>query len=111
MWSARWDTTAMRIDAPLSLDLSPIVRAPAPRVEGGILGIASKHGHEVRMRVLITGVTGQAGHYLARRLLEAGHEVIGTTRNLDGVSAAAARSTLPGLRFVQLEIADASAVE
>jgi GDPmannose 4,6-dehydratase len=34
-------------------------------------------------RVLVTGVTGQDGWYLARRLLELGHEVVGTSHRAE----------------------------
>jgi len=57
------------------------------------------------VRVLVTGATGQAGYYLARRLLDAGHEVIGTTRTLGGPAATALRAALPALRLVRVDVA------
>jgi GDPmannose 4,6-dehydratase len=53
-----------------------------------------------KQRVLITGVLGQDGWYLARQLVEAGHEVHGTDRHVSRVSA--------GLDQVELHHADLS---
>lgn len=50
----------------------------------------------VARRVLITGVTGQDGGYLAERLLADGDEVIGTVRRADGALAAAGLGHLEG---------------
>lgn len=38
------------------------------------------------MKVLVTGATGLVGRRLVRRLIEAGHEVVALTRNLDDAS-------------------------
>ncbi len=47
-------------------------------------------------RVLVTGVTGQDGGYLAERLLADGDEVIGTVRRPEGALAAAGLAHLEG---------------
>lgn len=47
-------------------------------------------------RVLITGVTGQDGGYLAEQLLAGGDEVIGTVRRTDGALQAAGLGHLEG---------------
>ncbi len=47
-------------------------------------------------RVLITGVTGQDGGYLAEQLVAAGDEVVGTVRRPDGALAAAGLGHLDG---------------
>lgn len=47
-------------------------------------------------RVLITGITGQDGGYLAEQLVAAGDEVIGTVRRTDGALAAAGLGHLEG---------------
>ncbi len=47
-------------------------------------------------RVLITGITGQDGGYLAERLLADGDEVIGTVRTPDGALEAAGLGQLDG---------------
>jgi GDPmannose 4,6-dehydratase len=47
-------------------------------------------------RVLITGLTGQDGGYLAERLLADGDEVIGTVRRTDGALEAAGLTHLDG---------------
>ncbi|MDO8210020.1 GDP-mannose 4,6-dehydratase [Conexibacter sp. CPCC 206217] len=49
-----------------------------------------------RRRVLITGITGQDGGYLAEQLLAAGDEVIGTVRQPDGALDAAGLGQLAG---------------
>ncbi|MEV4419450.1 GDP-mannose 4,6-dehydratase [Patulibacter sp. NPDC049589] len=55
-------------------------------------------------RVLITGVTGQDGGYLAERLLADGDEVLGTVRRTEGALEAAGLGHLAG--HVQLVTAD-----
>jgi GDPmannose 4,6-dehydratase len=50
----------------------------------------------VSRRVLITGVTGQDGGYLAERLLAGGDEVIGMARRLDGALERAGLAHLEG---------------
>lgn len=58
------------------------------------------------MVVLITGITGQDGYYLAKLLHERGREVWGTTRSM---------GTLPGLEFARLvqieDVSDQMALE
>ena len=58
----------------------------------------------VRQRALITGVLGQDGWYLARRLAEAGHEVHGTDRHAERV--AAGTPDLPGVEIHLADLAD-----
>jgi GDPmannose 4,6-dehydratase len=55
-------------------------------------------------RVLITGVTGQDGGYLAEQLLAAGDEVVGTVRRTDGALEGAGLGHLVG--HVELLAAD-----
>lgn len=55
-------------------------------------------------RVLITGITGQDGGYLAERLVADGDEVVGTVRRPDGALAAAGLGSLDGR--VELVAAD-----
>ncbi|WP_252274588.1 GDP-mannose 4,6-dehydratase [Nocardioides sp. LMS-CY] len=57
--------------------------------------------HDSRYRALLTGVTGQDGWYLARRLLAEGQEVHGIVRDAAVIDAIAAE--LPGL---QVHLAD-----
>src|SRR5262245_39955150 len=47
-------------------------------------------------RVLITGLTGQDGGYLAEQLVAGGDEVIGTVRRPEGALAAAGAGQLDG---------------
>ncbi|GGF28582.1 GDP-mannose 4,6-dehydratase [Williamsia phyllosphaerae] len=57
-------------------------------------------------RALISGVTGQDGHYLAARLIEAGitvHGVVGPSRSVESVSA-------PGFVGHELDLTDAAQV-
>jgi GDPmannose 4,6-dehydratase len=56
--------------------------------------------------VLITGITGQDGSYLAERLLEEQAQVIGTVRNLDSV---ALPTSLSGqVELIELDLHDTS---
>lgn len=55
--------------------------------------------------VLVTGVTGQDGHYLTRLLLARGRDVVAGVRRPDGKAAAELREELPGLRCVELDLA------
>lgn len=58
-------------------------------------------------RVLITGITGQDGGYLAEQLLAAGDDVIGTVRRSDGALAAAGLGHLEGrVRLVEADLLD-----
>ena len=58
-------------------------------------------------RVLVTGVTGQDGGYLAERLLGGGDEVIGTTRTPDGALASAGLAQLEGrIALLPLDLLD-----
>lgn len=62
-------------------------------------------------RVLITGVTGQDGGYLAERLLADGDEVIGTVRRTEGTLAAAGLEHLEGrLGLLSADLLDGDSV-
>jgi GDPmannose 4,6-dehydratase len=62
-------------------------------------------------RVLITGVTGQDGGYLAERLLAGGDEVVGTARRVEGALEAAGLGELEGrLRLVAMDLLDPDSV-
>src|SRR5438876_1239882 len=60
------------------------------------------------MRILVTGVGGFAGPWLARALVEAGHEVHGLVRgagpwpHLEGLTIALHRGELPGLDVAEV---------
>lgn len=64
------------------------------------------------MKILVTGAAGFIGYYLSRKLLEAGHEVVGLDNLNDyyDVSLKQARldelTPCPGFRFVRLDLAD-----
>jgi GDPmannose 4,6-dehydratase len=59
-------------------------------------------------RVLITGVTGQDGGYLAERLVGDGDEVVGTVRAADGALERAGLGHLAGdVRLVEADLLDA----
>jgi GDPmannose 4,6-dehydratase len=57
-----------------------------------------------RQRALITGVLGQDGWYLARRLSEAGHEVHGTDRHRERVEGGS--HDLPGVQLHHADLSD-----
>jgi GDPmannose 4,6-dehydratase len=61
-----------------------------------------------KQRALITGVLGQDGWYLARRLLEAGHTVHGTDRVVDRVDRGV--EELPGLVLHHADLAHENAM-
>ncbi len=63
-------------------------------------------------RVLITGVTGQDGGYLAEQLLAAGDEVVGTVRRTDGALEAAGLGHLAGhVELVPADLLDPQGVK
>jgi GDPmannose 4,6-dehydratase len=63
-------------------------------------------------RVLITGITGQDGGYLAEQLLAAGDEVLGTVRRTDGALAAAGLGHLDGhVGLLRADLLDVASVQ
>ena len=60
------------------------------------------------MRVLVTGVSGFSGSYVARALCRAGHDVVGTHRRESPFMADLAE--LPGFRSMQAELSAANSV-
>lgn len=58
------------------------------------------------MRVLITGVTGQDGPYLARQLVSEGHQVWGMVRGQMNERWAQATALVPGLHLVRGDLTD-----
>ena len=58
------------------------------------------------MRVLITGVTGQDGSYLAQQLAEAGHEVYGMLRGQYHPKRQWLENLIPGIQFVNGDLLD-----
>ncbi len=62
-------------------------------------------------RVLITGITGQDGGYLAEQLTADGDEVVGTVRHLDGALGAAGLEELEGrVELVAADLLDPAAL-
>lgn len=64
------------------------------------------------MKILVTGAAGFIGFYLARKLLEAGHEVVGLDNLNDYYDVSLKQSRLdqlnpyPAFRFVRMDLAD-----
>ena len=65
------------------------------RPEADSFWSASTVGDGVRMRVFVAGATGAVGRPLVVRLLEAGHEVVGTTRSEDRAADLRAQGVEP----------------
>ena len=63
------------------------------------------------MRLLITGVTGQDGWYLAEAALAAGHEVYGLVRGQDNPREPELAQAFPSLRRLRGDLLDASSVD
>ena len=65
---------------------------------------------DIHMRIFVTGVNGQLGHDVINELVRRGHEGVGsgTTTAYSGMQDGTAVCTAP---YVQLDIADSSAVE
>ena len=61
-------------------------------------------------RVLITGVTGQDGYYLAREFLDRGHDVAGAVRSLESPGALQVKRELPGIELVPFDLLDEASV-
>ncbi|MBV8877488.1 MAG: SDR family NAD(P)-dependent oxidoreductase, partial [Gammaproteobacteria bacterium] len=67
------------------------------------------------MKILLTGAAGFIGARTAQRLLTAGHEVVGLDNLNDYYDvtlkqARLARLSLPGFRFIKLDLADNDAI-
>jgi GDPmannose 4,6-dehydratase len=63
------------------------------------------------MRVLITGVSGQDGFYLAQQLLGDRHEVYGMVRGRPGPMRDQLQADLPGIRLVEGDLLDQSVLQ
>lgn len=63
------------------------------------------------MRVLITGVTGQAGSYLAEHLAADGHEVYGLIRGQRNPKRDWLLGLVPGIRLVDGDLLDQSSLQ
>lgn len=63
------------------------------------------------MRVLITGVTGQDGSYLAEQLTAAGDTVYGLVRGQPNAKWAWIQELVPGLRLLQGDLLDQSSLQ
>jgi GDPmannose 4,6-dehydratase len=63
------------------------------------------------MRVLITGVSGQDGFYLAQDLLQEGHEIYGMVRGRPGPVRDQLQTDLPGLHLVEGDLLDQSMLQ
>ena len=63
------------------------------------------------MRILLTGADGFVGGWLARRLLEAGHAVVGTHRQGGGPSPVLAPVEAARVEWRELELGSAESVE
>ncbi len=62
------------------------------------------------MRVLITGITGQDGPYLAQRLIAAGHAVWGMVRGQLSPKWSEVTTLVPGLALVRGDLTDLSSL-
>lgn len=63
------------------------------------------------MKVLVTGVSGQAGHILARQCLAVGHEVSGLVRWVSANKKAQLQSALPGIQLIDGDLQDQASLE
>ncbi len=63
------------------------------------------------MRVLITGVTGQDGSYLAEQLAAAGHEVYGLLHGQRNPKRAWIEQLVPGIRLIEGDLLDQSSLQ
>ena len=61
-------------------------------------------------RALITGITGQDGHYLARHLLDLGYEVFGMIRGQRNPNAERVAAELPDVRLVPGDVLDPTSI-
>ncbi|RYU09604.1 GDP-mannose 4,6-dehydratase [Nocardioides iriomotensis] len=92
------------------LSSSPAHRAPANGPLGWLNSCRSRRVVVTsgRHRALITGVLGQDGWYLARRLADAGHEVHGTDRHAERVNTR--HDDLPGVQLHHADLVDERAM-
>lgn len=63
------------------------------------------------MKILVTGISGQAGRILARQSLEAGHEVSGLVRWVSANKKAALQQELPGIQIIDGDLQDQASLE
>ena len=63
------------------------------------------------MKVLVTGISGQAGRILARQSLEAGHEVSGLVRWVSANKKAVLQQELPGIQIIDGDLQDQASLE
>ena len=61
-------------------------------------------------RALITGITGQDGHYLAKHLLSLGYDVFGMVRGQRNPNADRVAAELPDVALVQGDVLDATSI-
>jgi nucleoside-diphosphate-sugar epimerase len=66
----------------------------------------SSEGHKVQLSVLITGVTGFIGSYLARRLVEEGYDVYGLVRHVSRSELRSLEPIFEKIRFVEGDITE-----
>jgi len=59
---------------------------------------------------LITGITGQDGHYLAEHLLGLGYRVVGATRGQQNPKIPAVRERLPDVELIPMDLLDGSSI-
>lgn len=63
------------------------------------------------MRVLVTGVCGQDGSYLAQQLTDAGHQVAGLVRGQRNPKRAWIERLIPSLRLIEGDLLDQSSLQ
>lgn len=63
------------------------------------------------MKILVTGISGQAGRILARQSLEAGHQVAGLVRWVSANKKAVLQQELPGIQIIDGDLQDQASLE